>query len=58
METVSLGSTSEGFGVFMDRNAFDAESILVINRVKPHTDFSGTHRKRTSRDDRDRPGQS
>src|SRR6266436_6153278 len=42
METVSLGSTSEGFGVFMDRNAFDADAILVMNRVKPHTDFSGT----------------
>jgi len=41
METVSLGSTSEGFGVFMDRNAFDADAILVMNRVKPHTDFSG-----------------
>jgi hypothetical protein len=42
METVSLGLTSEGFEVFMDRNAFDADSILVMNRVKPHTDFSGS----------------
>jgi len=41
METVSLGSTSEGFPVFMDRYAFDADAILVLNRVKPHTDFSG-----------------
>ena len=36
METVSLGLTSEGFEVFMDRNAFDADAILVMNRVKPH----------------------
>jgi hypothetical protein len=42
METVSLGLTSEGFEVFMDQNAFDADAILVMNRVKPHTDFSGS----------------
>jgi Domain of unknown function (DUF362) len=41
MDTVPLGSTPEGFGVFMDRYAFDADGILVMNRVKPHTDFSG-----------------
>jgi hypothetical protein len=41
MQTVLLGSTSEGFEVFMDRYAFDADGILVMNRVKPHTDFSG-----------------
>jgi hypothetical protein len=41
MESVSLGSTPEGFGVFMDRNAFEADAVLVMNRVKPHTDFSG-----------------
>jgi hypothetical protein len=42
METVSLGLTSEGFEVFMHRNGFDADAILVMNRVKPHTDFSGS----------------
>ncbi|HZO99746.1 MAG TPA: DUF362 domain-containing protein [Terriglobia bacterium] len=41
METVPLGSTPEGFQAFMDRNAYEADSILVVNRVKPHTDFSG-----------------
>ncbi len=41
METVTLGTTLEGFEVFMDRNAWGAESVLVMNRVKPHTDFSG-----------------
>lgn len=41
METVGLGSTSEGFQVFMDRNAWQAGTVLVINRVKPHTDFYG-----------------
>lgn len=41
MEPVSLGSTPEGIEVFMDRNACDADAVLVMNRVKPHTDFSG-----------------
>ncbi len=41
METVLLGTTSEGFEVFVDRNAFEADGILVMNRIKPHTDFSG-----------------
>lgn len=41
METVSLGFTPEGAQAFMDRNAYDADAVLVMNRVKPHTDFSG-----------------
>jgi Lactate racemase N-terminal domain len=41
METVPLGQTPEGFQVFMDRNAWEADSVVVLNRVKPHTDFSG-----------------
>lgn len=41
MDTANLGTTPEGFTTFMDRNAWDADGVLVINRVKPHTDFSG-----------------
>jgi hypothetical protein len=41
METVSLGTTPEGFRVFMDRHAWEADGVVVVNRVKPHTDFSG-----------------
>ncbi len=41
METVSLGRTPEGFETFMDRAAADAGGILVLNRIKPHTSFSG-----------------
>ena len=36
-----LGKTPEGFQVFMDRNAWESDGVLVLNRVKPHTDFSG-----------------
>ena len=41
METVPLGTTPEGFRVFMDRHAWEADGVVVLNRVKPHTDFSG-----------------
>jgi Lactate racemase N-terminal domain len=42
MATVQVGETSEGFNVNVDRNAWEADSILVVNRIKPHTDFSGS----------------
>ena len=41
METVPLGATPQGFQVFMDRNAWGADGVVVLNRVKTHTDFSG-----------------
>jgi len=41
MEAVSLGTTPEGFRVYMDRLAWESDGVLVMNRVKPHTDFSG-----------------
>src|SRR5271157_2730092 len=41
METVSLGNAPEGIRVFVDRNAWESDGIVVINRIKPHTDFSG-----------------
>ena len=41
METVPLGTTPEGFRVYMDRNAWEADAVVALNRVKPHTDFSG-----------------
>jgi hypothetical protein len=42
METVKVGETPSGVEVFMDRNAYEAGSIVVVNRVKPHTAFRGT----------------
>jgi len=41
METVLLGETSEGFPVYVDRLAWQADGIMVMHRVKPHTTFSG-----------------
>jgi len=40
--TVELGGrTADGVEVFTARAALQAEAILLINRVKPHTDFGG-----------------
>lgn len=39
METVSLGRTEDGVDVRFSTEALDSDGILVINRVKPHTDF-------------------
>jgi hypothetical protein len=39
MDVVEIGSTSDGVPVLLDRNAFEADHIIVVNRVKPHTDF-------------------
>ncbi|HEY6291980.1 MAG TPA: hypothetical protein VI455_10545 [Terriglobia bacterium] len=41
METVQALRTPEGFPVLMDRNAWNSDGVLVINRIKPHTRFSG-----------------
>ena len=42
METVELGEVRPGVPVFVDRNAFEGADVIVpINRVKPHTDFTG-----------------
>lgn len=42
MEPVELGRLPDGGPpVYLDRNAAAADAILVVNRVKPHTDFGG-----------------
>ena len=41
MDTVELGRVQDGPMTHLDRNAAGADGILVINRVKAHTDFKG-----------------
>jgi antitoxin (DNA-binding transcriptional repressor) of toxin-antitoxin stability system len=41
METVVVGQTEEGLPVHFDRHAFEADHVVVCNRVKPHTRFAG-----------------
>lgn len=41
MDTVVVCQAAEGFPVHFDRLAFEADHVLVCNRVKPHSDFAG-----------------
>ena len=39
METVEIGETDRGIPVFMDRISSEADGVVVVNRIKAHTDF-------------------
>ncbi len=41
METVVVCRTPEGIPVHFDRNAFEADHVVVCGRIKPHTNFHG-----------------
>ncbi len=41
METVVVAETPQGIPVHFDRNAYDADHVLVMGRIKPHTGFVG-----------------
>jgi hypothetical protein len=41
MEVVELGKSADGFDVFLDRHASEADHIGVVGRVKPHTSYHG-----------------
>jgi Lactate racemase N-terminal domain len=41
MEVVEVGRLPNGLAVLVDRHAHEADGIVVVNRVKPHTSFRG-----------------
>src|SRR6202162_1362729 len=41
LDVVSLGKTPQGIEAFMDRNAYVSDGVMLIGRVKWHTDFAG-----------------
>lgn len=41
MDTVELGRLPDGTPVYFDRAASEADGIILINRIKPHTGFHG-----------------
>ena len=43
MDAVVLGTNPVGLPIYFDRNAHQADGVVLINRVKPHTDFHATH---------------
>lgn len=41
MTAVQIGVNSAGEPVWWDKNAYEADAVLTLSRVKPHTDFRG-----------------
>src|ERR1043165_5879035 len=41
LSTVSLGKTADGIEAFMDREAYESDGVMLVGRVKWHTDFDG-----------------
>jgi hypothetical protein len=41
IETVRLGATADGIDVYIDRAAYEADAIILLNRVKPHSILTG-----------------
>jgi len=42
METVEIGTSENGFPAHLDKYAYEADGIVVVNRIKPHVAFRGT----------------
>jgi Lactate racemase N-terminal domain len=43
MDTVEVGTNSFGLPIHVDRDAFEADGIILLNRIKPHTSFTGRY---------------
>lgn len=43
MDVVKLGETEGGISVYMDKNAYGADMTVLVNRIKPHTEFTGKY---------------
>ncbi len=43
METVEIGASHNGLPVHLDKYAYEADAIVVINRIKPHVGFRGPY---------------
>jgi hypothetical protein len=41
MDVVEIGTSRFGFPVLVDKQAAEADGIIVMNRIKPHTEFEG-----------------
>src|SRR5947208_12623533 len=41
LEVVSLGKTADGIEAFMDQSAYESDGVMLVGRVKWHTDFAG-----------------
>ncbi|MDF2724647.1 MAG: hypothetical protein K0Q59_4322, partial [Paenibacillus sp.] len=41
MDVVQVGELPNGLPVYVDKFAYEADKVIVINRIKPHTAFRG-----------------
>ena len=41
METIELPSVEGVDHIYMDRHAYESDGVIVVNRIKPHTDYHG-----------------
>lgn len=41
MEVVEISRLANGLPVYVDKHAYEADGIVLINRIKPHTAFRG-----------------
>jgi hypothetical protein len=41
LEVVSLGKTADGIEAFMDKAAYESAGVMLVGRIKWHTDFAG-----------------
>ncbi|MCM3118316.1 nickel-dependent lactate racemase [Neobacillus sp. MER 74] len=41
MEVVEIGRLENGLPIYIDKHAYEADKVIVINRIKPHTAFRG-----------------
>lgn len=43
METVVIGTSANGLPVHIDKDAAEADGIVIVNRIKPHVAFRGPY---------------
>ena len=43
MEVIELPQGDSPAAVFMDKNAHNSDGVILINRIKPHTDYHGSY---------------
>ncbi len=43
MEVVEIPAKNVTHRIFMDKHAYEADGVVLVNRVKPHTDFHGDY---------------
>lgn len=43
MDVVTVATLDDGFPVYCDKNAYEADGIIIFNKIKPHTHFKYKH---------------